>query len=134
MLGGEPFAHHADADDETSSDKAHEEAGEGEHFIAVREGEGGAENAAGHEHDAVGEAGPEFVDEHADDDASGDGEGDVENEEGLPLGFGEIEGGHDGVTHGGMTEPEDEGEEKGEPGEVKGADGGAFEARHVEFF
>jgi len=133
LFSGEPFTDEANADDEAGADEAHEEASEGEHFVAFCEGEEAAKEASGDEEEGVGDAWSEFVNEDADDDAGRDGEGDVEDEEGLPLGGGDVEGLGDGGLHGGVAEPQDEGHEEGKPGDVEGLHGGRFEIEDFEF-
>ena len=132
LAGGKPFADHADADHKTRADKAGQEAQDGELFIAVRPGEGDADQAAQHQDAGVHNARSQLVHQHAHHDAGGNGHGDIENQQDFGLLVGEVQRFFDEGHHWPEAQPYDKGHEKREPGVVQGSDVGLAEIKNIE--
>ena len=119
FLGREPFSHHADADHEAGTDDGEQQTG---HHQLVEVLSGGKQQAGNRREDqdrGVGDPGSEFVQEHADQHAGRDGEGHVADGHGTDLTDGQSEVRFYGGGQWSQVEPDDERQEKGNPGEMK---------------
>ena len=121
FLGREPLGHHADADHEAGANDGEQQTGHHQLVEVLSGGKQQAGNRREHQDRGVGDPGSEFVQEHADQHARRNGEGHVADGHGADLTNGQTQVRFHGGGQRGQVEPDHEGQEEGDPGQVKGS-------------
>ena len=121
FLGREPLGHHADADHEAGANDGEQQTGHHQLVEVLSGGKQQAGNRREHQDRGVGDPGSEFVQEHADQHARRNGEGHVADGHSADLTNGQTQVRFHGGGQRGQVEPDHEGQEEGDPGQVKGS-------------